>query len=188
MGKLVIITAPSGAGKSTIVNHLLANIPRLAFSISATTRAPRLHETQGREYYFISTDSFKKYIHQRRFIEWEEVYPYQYYGTLKSEFKRIWHDHRVVLDDIDVKGATDLKRIFPKKSLSIFIKPPSVEVLRRRLEERNTESPEKIKTRVERAIMEMQYEHRFDTVLLNDDLEQAKAKAVNIVNKFILGQ
>ena len=188
MGKLVIITAPSGAGKSTIVKHLLTAIPQLVFAISATTRAPRPHETQGKEYYFIHNDQFKQYIQQRRFIEWEEVYAGQFYGTLKSEFKRIWDIQKVVLDDIDVKGATDLKRVFPKKSLAIFIKPPSIEVLKQRLEARNTETPEKIATRIQRATMEMQYEDRFDTVLLNDDLEHAKAKAVNIVNRFILGQ
>ena len=188
MGKLVIITAPSGSGKSTIVNHLLDTIPSLSFSVSATTRPRRPHEIEAKDYYYIDVKKFKQYIHQRRFVEWEEVYPGQFYGTLKSELQRLWDQKKTIVFDIDVIGASDLKRFFPKKSLALFIKPPSIEVLRQRLISRQTESPDKIDIRVQRATMEMEYQDRFDAVVLNDDLEQAKRDAGSIVKKFILGQ
>ncbi|MEP7323640.1 MAG: guanylate kinase [Saprospiraceae bacterium] len=188
MGRLVIITAPSGSGKSTIVHHLLDNIPSLSFSISATTRPKRSHEIEGRDYYFIDDKTFKQYIHQRRFIEWEEVYPGQFYGTLKSELHRLWNLKKTIVFDIDVVGATDLKRFYPEKSLSIYIKPPSLEVLRQRLIARQTETPEKLELRVKRFAVEMEYEKTFDTMVLNDDLEKAKKDALEIVNKFINSQ
>lgn len=188
MGKLIIITAPSGSGKSTIVSHLLNQFPKLAFSISATTRARRAHESHGKEYYFMNTPTFVRYIHQRRFVEWEEVYPNQFYGTLKSELKRLWQLNKHIVFDIDVKGGGDLKRMYPKNSLAIYIKPPSLEDLRLRLEARKTETPEKIIMRLERAKMEMQYENKFDAVILNADLEQAKQEAELLVSKFIHGQ
>jgi len=188
MGKLIIITAPSGSGKSTIVNHLLDQFPKLAFSISATTRPRRPHENEGKEYYFLNTPTFVRYIHQRRFVEWEEVYPNQFYGTLKSELKRLWQLNKHIVFDIDVKGGSDLKRMYPKNSLAIYIKPPSLESLRLRLQARNTETPEKIALRLERAQMEMQFENSFDAVVLNEDLNQAKQNAQMLVDKFIHGQ
>lgn len=188
MGKVLIITAPSGSGKSTIVKHILANIPKTAFSVSATTRAKRPGETHGKEYYFITIAQFKKYIHQRRFVEWEQLYPGQISGTLKSEIKRLWAMKKTIIFDVDVMGATDLKRIFPKKSLAIFIKPPSLEVLKQRLESRQTESPEKIAIRLQRARLELSYENKFDAVILNDDLSLAQTQALELVNKFIFGK
>jgi len=188
MGKLIIITAPSGSGKSTIVSHLLDQFPKLAFSISATTRARRPHEKEGKEYYFLNTPTFVRYIHQRRFVEWEEVYPSQFYGTLKSELKRLWQLNKHIVFDIDVKGASDLKRMYPKNSLAIYIKPPSLEDLRSRLEARKTESPEKIAMRLKRAEMEMKFENNFDAVILNEDLESAKRQAQLLVAKFIQGK
>lgn len=188
MGKLIIVTAPSGSGKSTIVSHLLDTFPQLSFSVSAATRAIRPHEVEGKDYYFINEKKFKQYIHQRRFVEWEEVYKGQFYGTLKSELKRLWHNKKIIVFDIDVIGATDLKRIFPNKSLALFIKPPSIDALKQRLESRQTETPEKIAVRVQRATMEMKYEQKFDAIVVNDDLEHAKQNAVNIVRKFIEGK
>lgn len=188
MGKLIIITAPSGSGKSTIVSHLLDQFPKLAFSISATTRSRRPHEMEGKEYYFLNTATFVRYIHQRRFVEWEEVYPNQFYGTLKSELKRLWQLNKHIVFDIDVKGGSDLKRMYPKNSLAIYIKPPSLQDLRLRLEARKTETPEKIALRLARAEMEMQFENSFDAVVLNEDLNDAKQQAQKLVAKFIHGQ
>lgn len=188
MGKLIIITAPSGSGKSTIVSHLLDQFPKLALSISATTRARRPHETEGKEYYFLNTPTFVRYIHQRRFVEWEEVYPNQFYGTLKSELKRLWQLNKHIVFDIDVKGASDLKRMYPKNSVAIYIKPPSLADLRLRLEARKTETPEKIAMRLERATLEMQFENSFDAVVLNEDLQLAKTQTEQLVAKFIHGQ
>ncbi len=188
MGKILIITAPSGSGKSTIVHHLLSEVNRTAFSVSATTRARRPGEEDGKDYYFISVEKFRQYIRQGRFVEWEQVYPGQFYGTLKSELKRLWALKKIILFDIDVVGATDLKRMFPKKSLAIFIKPPSLEILKLRLEARHTESAEKIAIRMKRAQIEIAYENKFDTIVLNDDLEKAKDDAVRLANKFIFGK
>lgn len=188
MGKLIIITAPSGSGKSTIVNHLLQTFPRLALSVSATTRARRTYETEGREYYFIRPSEFVQYIRQGRFVEWEEVYPGQFYGTLKSELRRLWSMRKGIVFDIDVRGAKDLKRMYPKNSLAIFIKPPSLGVLRQRLEARNTETPEKIAVRMARATMEMSFETQFDALLINDDLETAKYESELLIEKFIHGK
>jgi guanylate kinase len=188
MGKLIIITAPSGSGKSTIVKHLLQTFPRLALSVSATTRARRSYEADGREYYFIPVSRFSQYLRQSRFVEWEEVYPGQFYGTLKSELKRLWALRKIIIFDIDVRGAKDLKRMFPKNSLAIFIKPPSLGVLRQRLEARNTETPEKIAVRMARASMEMDFENRFDAVVMNDDLETAKKEIELLIEKFIKGK
>ena len=187
MGRLIIITAPSGSGKSTIVNHLLKSFDSLSFSISATTRTKRSHETDGKDYYFIDIDTFKKYEHQRRFVEWVELYPGQYSGTLKSELKRLWDQKKTIVFDIDVIGGTNLKRMFPEKSLSIYIKPPSIEILRERLVSRRTETPEKLEARMNRAIMEMEYENKFDAIILNDDLEKAKEEAFELVRKFLAG-
>ena len=183
-GKVVIFSAPSGAGKSTIVNHLLKKFPELEFSISATSRAPRGNEQDGREYYFFSAERFRQLIAEDKFVEHEEVYPGSFYGTLKSEVERIWAKGHVIVFDIDVKGGVNLKRIFGDRAMSVFIKPPSVEELRRRLHNRGTDSPEAIERRVAKAAEELEYEARFDEVLENDCLDRTLAEADNLIESF----
>ncbi len=185
-GKVVIFSAPSGAGKSTIVNHLLKKYPELEFSISATSRAPRGNEQDGKEYYFFSADRFRQMIAEDRFVEHEEVYPGSFYGTLKSEVERIWAKGHVIVFDIDVKGGVNVKRIFGGKALSIFIQAPSVEVLRERLINRGTDTAEAIEKRVAKAASEMEFAAgKFDYVLVNDDLDAALAEADKVVGQFI---
>lgn len=185
-GKVVIFSAPSGAGKSTIVNHLLKKFPELEFSISATSRAPRGNEQDGREYYFFSAERFRQLIAEDKFVEHEEVYPGSFYGTLKSEVERIWAKGHVIVFDIDVKGGVNVKRIFGDKAFSVFIQAPSVEVLRQRLIGRGTDSAEAIEKRVAKAASEMEFAAgKFDYVLVNDDLETALAEAEKIIGKFI---
>lgn len=185
-GKVVIFSAPSGAGKSTIVNHLLKKFPELEFSISATSRAPRGNEQDGREYYFFSAERFRLLIAEDKFVEHEEVYPGSFYGTLKSEVERIWAKGHVIVFDIDVKGGVNVKRIFGDKAFSVFIQAPSVDVLRQRLIGRGTDSAEAIEKRVAKAASEMEFAAgKFDYVLVNDDLETALAEAEKIIGKFI---
>ena len=185
-GKVVIFSAPSGAGKSTIVNHLLKKFPELEFSISATSRAPRGNEQDGREYYFFSAERFRQLIAEDKFVEHEEVYPGSFYGTLKSEVERIWAKGHVIVFDIDVKGGVNVKRIFGGKALSIFIQAPSVEVLRERLIDRGTDTAEAIEKRVAKAASEMEFAAgKFDYVLVNDDLDAALAEADKVVGEFI---
>lgn len=185
-GKVVIFSAPSGAGKSTIVNHLLKKFPELEFSISATSRAPRGNEQDGREYYFFSAERFRQLIAEDKFVEHEEVYPGSFYGTLKSEVERIWAKGHVIVFDIDVKGGVNVKRIFGDKAFSVFIQAPSVDVLRQRLIGRGTDSAEAIEKRVAKAASEMEFAAgKFDYVLVNDDLETALAEAQKIIGKFI---
>jgi guanylate kinase len=184
-GKLVIISAPSGAGKTTIVNHLLKKGLGLEFSISATTRKPRGKEKDGKEYYFISVAEFKNRIKNNEFIEWEEVYKDQFYGTLKTEIERIWSDKKHVLFDVDVKGGISLKNIFGKKAISIFIMPPSVKELERRLNWRATDNPSKIKIRIEKAIAEMKLADRFDHIVVNDNLEIAQREVFEMIKSFL---
>lgn len=184
-GKFIIFSAPSGAGKTTIVKHLLNSGLPLEFSISATSRKPRGMEVHGKEYYFLTENEFKERIKADEFIEWEEVYAGNYYGTLKSEVKRIWEKDKHVLFDIDVKGGVNLKNKFPENTLSIFVMPPSVEELERRLIARSTDDMETIKKRVAKAIEEISYANKFDLIIVNDILEQAQAKAFNEVEKFI---
>ncbi len=179
------MTAPSGAGKTTIVRHLLKTFDELAFSISATTRPPRKGEVDGKDYYFLSEKKFKKKIEKGKFVEWEEVYPGKYYGTLKKEVKRIWKKGQHIVFDIEVKGATNIKNYFGEKALAVFIKPPSMEELMRRLENRDTESITTIKVRMARAKLEMTYEHNFDKVLVNDELEVALKEAEEMIAEFI---
>ena len=171
---VIILSAPSGAGKSTMVHHILARFPQLAFSVSATSRSPRGQEQHGREYYFLSSEDFEKGIARGDFLEWEEVYQGFYYGTPKSELKRIQDEGKVVLFEIDVKGGLRLKQIFGEEALSIFIMPPSLEALRARLEARGTDSPESIQKRVDKAEEEMQYAADFDKIVVNDNLDEAK--------------
>ena len=185
MRKLVIFTAPSGAGKTTIVSHLLRKIDSLAFSVSATTRERRPNEIDGASYYFLTPESFKQKIAQGDFVEWEEVYKNQFYGTLKSEVERLWANDKNIIFDIDVQGAMSIKKAFPDESLTIFVKPPSQDVLLKRLEGRKTETPESLKRRIEKASLELGYEKKFDTILVNDDLDSTLKKAEKIVKDFI---
>jgi len=185
MGKLIVITAPSGAGKTTIVRHLVKTFDFLGFSISATTREKRKHEQHGKDYYFMSVDEFKKMRRRRKFLEWEEVYENQFYGTLKSEVERIWEEEKHIVFDVDVKGAKDIKKSYPKETLAIFIKPPSIEELWNRLRNRKTEDEASLKKRFARSKRELKYEKKFDKVLVNDDLATALKEAEEMVLDFI---
>ncbi len=184
--KVLIFSAPSGSGKSTIVNHILSLYPdSMEFSVSATSRPPRGEEKHGREYYFLSADEFRKAVKEDKFVEFEEVYEGRFYGTLKSECERIWKAGHVIIFDVDVKGGVNLKKYFGDKALSIFIKAPSVEVLRERLIKRGTDSPEAIEERVAKAEEEMTYAPKFDYVLVNDDLNTAYAESEKVVEDFL---
>lgn len=185
-GKAVIISAPSGAGKTTIVKHLLGiKEMKLAFSISACTRPAREGETDGRDYYFLEVGSFKSMIDEGAFVEWEEVYKNSYYGTLKSEVDRIWKMDHHVLFDVDVMGGINLKNKFGENALSIFVMPPSIEVLKHRLETRGTESDEKIRNRINKAVLEIKYARKFDVTLVNDDLASTLKEAEKLVSGFL---
>ena len=183
--KVLIFSAPSGSGKSTIVNHILGLHPEIEFSISATSRPPRGQEQHGREYYFFTAEQFRAMIKEDKFVECEEVYPGRFYGTLKSEVERIWAAGHVIIFDVDVKGGVNLKKYFGDKALSVFIQAPSVEELRRRLESRGTDSAEDIAKRVDKAAEEMTYAPKFDVILVNDDLNEAYARAESIVDEFL---
>lgn len=185
MGKVVIISAPSGSGKTTVVNHLLESFDCFAFSVSATTRAPRGTEKDGEAYYFITEDEFRRRIAAGAFVEYEEVYQGVLYGTLKSEVDRIWGMDRVILFDVDVKGGVNLKKYFGEDALSIFVKAPSIKEIRRRLVNRGTDSPEFIEERVRKARVEMMYQPRFDYILVNDDLQVCLAEADRVVGDFV---
>ncbi|MDP4665016.1 MAG: guanylate kinase [Flavobacteriaceae bacterium] len=184
--KLVVFSAPSGSGKTTIVRHLLTveTLP-LAFSISATTRAPRGKEINGKDYYFLSVEEFKDRIEQGHFLEWEEVYPNQYYGTLKSEVVRLWQSGKAVLFDLDVVGGLAIKRQFPKQTLAIFVQPPNLETLIERLKNRKTEDQIALNKRIDKAPAEMAQAKFFDAILINEDLEQAFEKATSLVSNFL---
>ncbi len=185
MNKVLIFSAPSGAGKSTVVAHLLKVFPNLEFSISATSRLPRGQEEDGVHYHFLSPDEFRQKIDSDDFIEWEEVYQGTHYGTLRSEVERIWAKGNVVVFDIDVVGGVNLKKIFGDKALSIFVQPPSIEELRRRLVSRATDSAEAIEKRVGKAASEIEFAPKFDTILINDKLELALSECESIVRDFI---
>jgi len=182
---LFIFTAPSGAGKTTIVKHLLKTFDELDFSVSATTRKGRSHEKDGVDYYFQSVDDFKKLIKEDAFVEWEEVYEDQFYGTLKSEIQRLLDNGKKVVFDIDVQGALDIKKVYGDRALAIFVNPPSKEVLFERLKGRNTETPESLKKRITKASRELTFSERFDMKLLNDKLDVALADAEAIIRKHI---
>jgi len=184
-GKLIIFSAPSGSGKTTIVKHLLDSKIPLEFSVSSCTRKPRSHEVNGKDYYFISINDFRKKIENGDFIEWEEVYPGMLYGTLKSELQRIWNAGRHVIFDVDVAGGLNLKKQFKSRALAIFVMPPSVEELENRLKSRGTDSVNEILTRIEKAREEISLAADFDFILVNDDLDEALNKAFIKVSKFL---
>jgi guanylate kinase len=184
-GKIIIITAPSGAGKTSITRFLLQKYPNLAFSISAATRSPRGIEKDGVDYYFMSVEAFQDKIHEEAFVEWEMVYEGKYYGTLKTELERIWKLGKTPMLDIDVKGAIHVQQQYPDHSLSIFVEPPSVDELKKRLQSRGTETADTLETRVNKASYEISFKHSFDTVILNDDLDKACKETEAVITTFL---
>jgi guanylate kinase len=184
MGKLLIFSAPSGSGKTTIVKQVLKTIPELEFSISACSRQPRINEVDGKDYYFISADEFRRRIENNEFVEWEEVYKDQYYGTLKSELERIWNKNKHVVFDVDVVGGLNIKKQYADNSLSIFIKPPSVEELRTRLKNRGTETEAQIEKRISKAEYELGFADKFDVIIVNDILENAIESTIEKIKEF----
>ncbi len=186
MSKLIIISAPSGAGKTTLVEKIMENKNfNLEFSISATSRAPREYEKNGVNYYFLDKDEFKSRIEANAFVEWEEVYKDQFYGTLKTELERIWANNKNVIFDVDVKGGLNIKKHYPENSLSIFIKPPSIDELKRRLENRGSENQASLTKRIQKAEYEMTFAEQFDRIVVNDDLETATQEILLLVKEFI---
>lgn len=184
-GKAIIFSAPSGAGKTTIVRHLLAQFPELCFSISATTRPPREYEQHGRDYYFLSEADFDAKVNAGALLEWQEVYAGVKYGTLKAEVDRIWAAGSVVIFDVDVVGGVNLKKQLGAAALAVFIRVKDVETLKRRLKTRNTESEKTLEMRIGKAVKEMAFEPEFDTVIINEELAQAQADAERVVKSFI---
>jgi guanylate kinase len=185
LGKSIIVSAPSGAGKTTIVHRLMTEIPALAFSISACSRSARPMEQEGKDYYFLGVEGFKKAIENQEFIEWEEVYTDHYYGTLRREVQRLWDEGKVIIFDVDVVGGLNLKALFKEHALSVFIKPPSVEILEKRLRARETESEKRIALRIKKSAWELSQAESFDVCILNDDLEKAVSDAKTQVTRFI---
>lgn len=183
--KVIILSAPSGSGKTTIVTHLLKKFPRLSFSISATTRPIRGKEVHGKDYFFLTVDEFRSKIENQELLEWEEVYTGRYYGTLKAELDRIWNAGGVVVFDVDVKGGINIKKLLGSKALSIFVMPPSIEELRKRLEARKTDSTEDIEARIQLAEKEMAYAPYFDKIVINDKLENAIAETDRLVEDWL---
>lgn len=187
MSKLIIISAPSGSGKSTIINYLISKGLPLGFSISATSRAPRGTEKDGVEYHFLTPDEFRAKIQNDEFLEYEEVYKDKFYGTLKSEVDRIAASGKTAVFDVDVKGGVNIKKFYGDRALSVFIQPPSIDELRRRLESRATDAPEVINDRIKRAEFELSYADKFDHVIVNDDLQKAEDEAYELISNFIKG-
>lgn len=185
MNKVIIFSAPSGSGKTTLVRHCLEVFPELEFSVSCTTRNPRGNEQNGIDYHFISPDEFRQKISENAFVEFEEVYTDKYYGTLKSEVERIWNTGKTVIFDVDVKGGVSLKKYFGDQALSIFIMPPSIEELERRLVSRATDDAETIRTRVEKASDEMTFKDQFDKIVVNNDLDEAKSSVEQLLKNFL---
>jgi len=183
--KIIIITAPSGSGKTSITRHLMQKFPQLSFSVSATTRLPRPKEQNGVDYYFLSSEAFKSKIDAEEFIEYEMVYDDVYYGTLKTEMNRIWNNVQIPVLDIDVKGAMNVMRLYPGKTLSLFVEPPSLEELENRLKKRGTETTDSLLKRITKASEEMAYKNEFDEIIVNDDLEIACDQAEKVVSRFL---
>ena len=185
-GKAIIFSAPSGSGKTSLVKHLMQHVPHLGFSISACTRDRRgRHEVHGRDYYFLSIDEFKQKIDEEAFVEWEEVYAGNFYGTLKEEVHRIWKEGKAVIFDVDVKGGLALKKYFGEQALAIFVKVPSLEVLESRLNDRGTETEESLSRRIYKAKFEMTFEQQFDVTVLNDDFAKSSVETVDLVKTFL---
>ncbi len=182
---MIVITAPSGAGKTSITRHLMKVFPQLSFSISAATREPRSNEKNGVDYYFISVEDFQQKILKEEFVEWEMVYQGKYYGTLKSELKRMWNDEKIPVLDIDVQGTIHVQKEYPVNSLFIFIKPPSIEELKKRLENRGSENKDSLETRINKAAYELSFVHQFNNVIENKDFDTACDEAERIVKSFI---
>lgn len=185
MEKLIIFSAPSGSGKTTVVKHLLANYPNLAFSVSATTRTQRPTEVHGQDYYFYSEEEFKRKIDEGAFLEYEEVYKGLFYGTLKSEVERLWAEGKAVIFDVDVQGGLNIKKHYGPRALAVFLRPPSVEVLMQRLTQRDTEVEHQLQERIDKAYEELGYADEFDMVIVNDQLSVTFAKAENAVETFL---
>ena len=183
--KIISFSAPSGAGKTTIARQAEKQNDNLEFSVSATTRKKRGDEIDGKDYYFISQSKFREHIRKNEFVEWEEVYPNQYYGTLKSEVERMWDEGKIPILDIDVMGALNAKKIYVDRILTIFVAPPSLEVLKERLIKRGTDDEESLRKRLEKAEKELSYANQFDTILVNDDLEESFQKAQELVDAFL---
>jgi guanylate kinase len=184
-GKVLIFSAPSGSGKTTVVKHLLSVFPQLNFSISATTRAPRAGETNGKEYYFITQEEFERKIKQGEFLEYEEVYSGLYYGTLHSEVERIWEQGKTVVFDVDVKGGLNIKKQLGNNALAVFLRPPSVEILMQRLRNRSTEVEHELQMRINKANEELSYESQYEVVIVNDVLQKTLEESETIVKAFI---
>lgn len=185
-GKAIIFSAPSGSGKTTIVRHLLGKFPELGFSISASTRDKRGRtEQHGKDYYFLSPEEFKKKIDEDAFIEWEEVYEGNFYGTLKEEIQRLWNEGKHVIFDVDVKGGLNLKKYFGDRALAIFVKVPSIDILKDRLKDRGTESEESLSRRLYKAKFEMSFEDKFDVTIVNDSMDKSFAEAEKLVGEFL---
>ena len=183
--KIILITAPSGSGKTSIVNHLMQRFTNLTFSVSATTRQPRKNEKEGVHYYFISEKDFKEKIHNKEFLEWEMVYEGKYYGTLKAEISRIWKENKVPVLDIDVQGAIHVRQQYPVNTIAIFIQAPSMEELKRRLKNRGSETEESLKTRLDKSAFEMTFKNQFEHIIINKDFETACAETEEVIGHFL---
>ena len=184
-GKVIIVSAPSGAGKTSIVRHLLEAVPELQFSVSATTRNKRDYEVDGKDYYFITPENFKERLANDEFLEWQEVYKNQYYGSLKCEVERSWKNGGTVIFDVDVLGGLNIKKFYGDKALAVFIEPPTLEELCNRLKNRGTETEESLKKRVDKAEYEMSFADQFDRIVLNDDLKTAQQEMIDLVRDFL---
>lgn len=184
-GKVIVVSAPSGAGKTSIVRHLLNAVPELKFSISATTRSKRDYEINGKDYYFITPDEFRARIANSEFLEWQEVYTDQFYGSLKCEVERIWQNGDTVIFDVDVLGGLNIKKFYGDHAMAVFIQPPSLQELENRLKNRGTETPESMKRRLDKAEFEISFANQFDKIILNDDLATAQQEMITLVKNFL---
>ena len=184
-GKVIIVSAPSGAGKTSIVRHLLEQVPDLKFSISATTRPKRDYEIDGKDYYFLTPEQFKERLANDEFLEWQEVYTDQFYGSLKSEVERIWSNGQAVIFDVDVLGGLNIKKFYGDEALSVFIEPPTMEELENRLKNRGTENDASLKKRLAKAEYELSFARQFDRIVLNDDLKTAQQEMIDLVRDFL---
>jgi guanylate kinase len=183
--KIILVTAPSGSGKTSIVKHLMKKFPLLSFSVSATTRAPRKNEIEGKDYYFISENKFKEKIHNKEFLEWEMVYEGKYYGTLKSDIERIWNEKRIPVLDIDVQGAIHVQQQYPVNTIAIFIHAPSAIELKKRLQKRGSETEESLQARLNKSTYEMTFQNHFENIIVNEKFEEACKEAEEIIGNFL---